>query len=357
MIMALGLRNTVIESCEVAHTGAHAIWMGSGCSDNRVERCHIHDLNGGGVYIGDGWGLQGTSPTKRITVDNCFIHNGGHLFHGAHGVWIGKSSYNKVTHNEIANFDYSGISCGWSWRFEPSTANHNNIDYNHIHHLGNGDGLSDMGAIYTLGISPGTTQRHNQIHDIYSYAHVSHGSGIYPDQASSEILIENNVVYRVRTCPIFQHFGKNNTIRNNILAFGGKGQFYRCREDVPFHYAAEGNIVYAEIRQMLLGVWKNGDWKLGRNVYWSNSGPPLFKDMDFETWKTRANDVGSIVADPLFVNPKKGDFRLKPNSPALKLGFKPIDLSKTGLRGDQKWVNLPQRYRNRPINEVPGPKS
>ena len=355
LIMATGLRNASFEDCTIAHTGAHGIWLAAGCENNRVQHCHIHDLGGGGVYIGGGWGLHEATATQRIVVDNNFIHDGGHLFHGAHGVWIGKSSYNSVTHNEISNFDYSGISCGWSWGFQPSSAHHNNLDYNHIHHLGNGDGLGDMGGIYTLGISPGTTERYNHIHHVYNYAHVSHGSGVYPDEGSSEILIENNVVYRVRTCPLFQHYGKDNIVRNNILALGGKGQLQRCREDKPCHYVAEGNIVYADIEQMLGGVWKSGDWKIGRNVYWSTAGEPQFAGMDFATWKTKGHDVGSIVADPLFVDPANDDFRLKPDSPALKLGFKPIDLGNTGLYGEKSWVELPKQFKNRPLNEIPAP--
>ncbi|NLY01214.1 MAG: hypothetical protein GXY83_34420 [Rhodopirellula sp.] len=355
LIMATGLRNASFEDCTIAHTGAHGIWLAAGCEDNRVERCHIHDLGGGGVYIGGGWGLHEATPTQRIVVDNNFIHDGSHLFHGAHGVWIGRSSYNTATHNEISNFDYSGISCGWSWGFQPSSAHHNNLDYNHIHHLGNGDGLGDMGGIYTLGISPGTTERYNHIHHVYNYAHVSHGSGVYPDEGSSEILIENNVVYRVRTCPLFQHYGKDNIVRNNILALGGTGQLQRCREDKPCHYIAEGNIVFADIEQMLGGVWKSGDWKVGRNVYWSTAGPPKFAGMDFETWRTKGNDGSSIVADPLFVDAANDDFRLKPDSPALKLGFKPIDLGKTGLYGEKDWVELPKRYQDRPLNEIPAP--
>jgi len=355
LIMATGLHNASFEDCRIAHAGAHGIWFAAGCEDNRVDRCHIHDLGGGGVYIGGGWGLHEATPTQRIVVDNNFIHDGAHLFHGAHGVWIGRSSHNKVTHNEISNFDYSGISCGWSWGFQPSSAHHNNLDYNHIHHLGNGDGLSDMGGIYTLGVSPETTERYNHMHHIYSYAHVSHGSGVYPDEGSSEILIENNVVYRVRTCPLFQHYGKDNIVRNNVLACGGKGQIQRCREDKPCHYTAEGNIIYGDIEQMLGGVWKSGDWKVGRNVYWSTAGAPKFTDMDFEAWQTKGNDVGSIVADPLFVDAANDDFRLKADSPALKLGFKPIDLSKTGLYGDKGWVDLPKQYKNRPLNEIPAP--
>ncbi len=353
LIMASGLRNASFEDCTIAHTGAHAIWLGAGCEDTRIQRGHFHDLGGGGVYIGGGWGLHESVPAQRIVVDNNFIHDGSHLFHGAHGVWIGRSSYNEVTHNEISNFDYTGISCGWSWGFQPSSAHHNILDYNHIHHLGNGDGLSDMGGIYTLGISPGTTERYNHVHHVYSYAHVSHGSGLYPDEGSSEIVLENNVVYRVRTCPLFQHYGKGNIVRNNILALGGEGQLQRCREDLPCHYIAEGNIVYGDIRQMLGGVWTNGDWKLGRNVYWSTAGAPQFTDMDFETWQTKGKDAGSIVADPLFVDAVNDDFRLKPNSPAVKLGFQPINLSSTGLYGDQRWVELPRHYPDRLRNEIP----
>jgi len=43
-------------------------------------------------------------------------------------------------------------------------------------------------------------------------------------------------------------------------------------------------------------------------------------------------DIYSLAADLLFVDPANGDFRLKAGSPAVKLGFIPIDLSKVGLR-------------------------
>ncbi|MCK4417413.1 MAG: hypothetical protein KAV99_04540 [Candidatus Latescibacteria bacterium] len=43
-------------------------------------------------------------------------------------------------------------------------------------------------------------------------------------------------------------------------------------------------------------------------------------------------DTHSIVADPMFVDPGHDDYRLRPESPALKLGFQPIDVSKIGIR-------------------------
>ena len=42
-------------------------------------------------------------------------------------------------------------------------------------------------------------------------------------------------------------------------------------------------------------------------------------------------DSRSRAVDPLFVDPENGDFRFKPESPALKMGIVPIDVSKAGL--------------------------
>jgi hypothetical protein len=39
----------------------------------------------------------------------------------------------------------------------------------------------------------------------------------------------------------------------------------------------------------------------------------------------------SLCADPNFMNIEKGDLRLKPESPAWKLGFKQTDISRVGL--------------------------
>jgi hypothetical protein len=52
----------------------------------------------------------------------------------------------------------------------------------------------------------------------------------------------------------------------------------------------------------------------------------------FKDWQDLGFDTHSIVADPLFVDPENDDFSLKPESPAFDLGFKPIDLSRVGLR-------------------------
>lgn len=46
-------------------------------------------------------------------------------------------------------------------------------------------------------------------------------------------------------------------------------------------------------------------------------------------------DAHSLAVDRLFVDPENGVFRLKPDSPARKLGIVSIDLSKVGLAKKQ----------------------
>ena len=51
---------------------------------------------------------------------------------------------------------------------------------------------------------------------------------------------------------------------------------------------------------------------------------------EWASWQALGNDQHSLVADPLFVNAAKDDYRLQPNSPAFKLGFQPIPVEKIG---------------------------
>jgi hypothetical protein len=49
-------------------------------------------------------------------------------------------------------------------------------------------------------------------------------------------------------------------------------------------------------------------------------------------WQARGHDPMGVVADPLFVDPARGDFRLSAESPAFALGFVPFDVAATGVR-------------------------
>lgn len=348
-----GARYCQLIRCEIAHTGSYALWFDRGTKYCRAEQCHLFDLGAGGVRIGeDVLPKEPELQASNNEVYNCFIHDGGKVYHGAVGVLIGQSSHNRVAHCEICDFFYTGVSVGWSWGYAPSSANHNIIEFNHIHHLGWGE-LSDMGGVYTLGISPGTIIRGNIIHDILSYDYG--GWGLYTDEGSSYILLEKNLVYRVKDGAFHQHYGRENLVRNNILALSATyAQVRRTREEGHISFTLEGNIFFSRGVPMLGGAWSNGNFRLQNNLYWDEKGEPKFPGgLSFAEWQARGFDAGSIVADPKFVNISAYDFRLAEDSPAWKLGFEPLELNKAGLVGPEEWRTLPLQV-GRPRLRLPG---
>ncbi|MDR3689286.1 MAG: right-handed parallel beta-helix repeat-containing protein [Fimbriimonas sp.] len=322
-IHANGWRDGGLYECEICRTGEYGIEFQSGCRNVTVDRCKLLDLGAGGVKIGETKLYDDDQlPAQGITVSNSEIGHGGRLHPAAIGVWIGQSSSNKIVNNHIFDLYYTGVSIGWTWGYGKSQAHDNIIANNEINDIGQGV-LSDMGGIYTLGIQPGTKLTGNRIHDIDSFSYG--GWGIYPDEGSSHELIENNLVYRTKSGGFHQHYGEANTVRNNIFAFAREAEIIRTRAEDHLSFTFEHNIVYWKDAPLLGSNWSGNNFRLDNNLYWRTDGKPIdFAGMTLAAWQAKGNDVHSVIADPLFVAPERGDFHLRLHSPAELIAFKSL---------------------------------
>jgi parallel beta-helix repeat protein len=328
---AVGAEHCSVEECSFSQLGGYGISFGRAARSNRITANTISDVGAGGIKLGD----TRLAPTPReksednLVSDN-HIHHIGQVYQGAIGILVLQSSNNQIVHNHIHHTYYTGISVGWTWGYEPNQCSGNRIEYNSLHHICQGL-LNDVGAIYTLGVQPGTTIRNNLIHEVRSFA--GKGRGIYLDEGSAEILVENNIVYRVKSAGFHQHYGRDNLIRNNIFAWNDEFQFSRARQEDHRSYTFEGNIVLFDRGGLLGGNWDDTGFEFSRNLYYDTRGEPLrFGRSTWKEWRARGHDVGSLVADPGFAHPAGGDFTLPTDSPAWKIGFHRIDLNTVGPR-------------------------
>lgn len=330
-------REVAFKGCEVSAVGEYGFDLRDGTRKIMVEGCSFHDLGGGGIKIGSfRWearenGHEPESLTGWVTVRDSTIVSGGRLHPAACGILIGHSPHNTVERNEIADFYYTGLSVGWSWGYGPSDAHHNMFRNNRVHDLGQAV-LSDMGGIYTLGVSPGTVITGNVFSDITSFEYG--GWGIYFDEGSTGMLAERNWAFRCSSAGFHQHYGRDNVVRRNVFALNRDSQLMRTRAEDHRSFTFERNIVLADGGPLIASDWSGTGFESDRNLWWDRKGKPAGprKDETWDQWRTRGFDVHSVVADPGFRDADHGDFRLKPGSPAARIGFAGFDLRAAGPR-------------------------
>jgi parallel beta-helix repeat protein len=328
-----------IQNCVFAHLANYAIDLGAGCKRFHIVRNDITDIGAGGVRIGEpGHPKTPFDENNTHAVTDNHLHELGRVYPPAVGIFILQSGTNLVAHNDIHDLYYTAISAGWNWGYQETPCRENIIEFNHLHDIGQ-NMLSDMGAVYTLGIQHGTIVRNNLIHDVSAFTYG--GWGLYTDEGSTGILLENNIVYNCKSAGFHQHYGKENVLRNNVIAFNRENQLMRTREEAHTSFIFTNNIVYFDSGNLLGSNWSNDHYVMDNNIYFDtrlaeHPEAMKFAGATFDQWKKRGHDLHSKIMDPQFAAPEKREFNLRAGSPALALGFKPIDISTIGPRREGK---------------------
>ncbi|NEC04865.1 right-handed parallel beta-helix repeat-containing protein [Streptomyces sp. SID7909] len=230
-----GGRGVTVDSARFTHLGGAGAVLEAGTKDSALTRSTFTDLSSGAVYVGDTEPLpEAALAGERNTVAYNTISRTGVEYTDAVGIWAGYEAELTVDHNSLDHLPYSAISVGWGWNqpeAQKSVLRDNKVTNNRITDVMEvARQQHDGGAIYTQGAQPGTVVGGNYINRS-AYGNTERdGNGIYLDEQSSYITVENNVITRIgyKWVSNWADYGIQNTARGNWTdtaapALGGTG--------------------------------------------------------------------------------------------------------------------------------------
>ena len=179
--------NIQIANCTFLHLGGAAIDFGKGAHANSIIGNHIEDVSSTGIALGEvtDYGTSdSTQMTDSNTIKDNYIRKVGVDFEDAVGIWVGYAKNLVLSHNDIDNTPYSGVSVGWGWGTN-SYATNNQILNNYVGRVM--QTLQDGGSVYTLSAQTSSVETGN-------YYKNSGWNGIYFDEGTAYYTASNNVI-------------------------------------------------------------------------------------------------------------------------------------------------------------------
>lgn len=380
LVRLRGTEDCVIEQCHFAHSGSGAIRVDLHGQRNTITGNHIEHMGGAGILL-CGYGPGTKDVNKNNLVHNNHIHHTGEIYSHSPGIMVWQSGENRVANNLVHHTPYTGIIIsGCMTDFftrngrelsrtirrheledlskEPKLENvrpylhtrDNLLEYNEIHHAM--EMLGDGNAIYIRGAGAGNVIRRNYVHHLV--APMIMQCAIRTDGGQRDTLIAENLIYKCTSQGIMLKL--NTRVENNIVAdiiAPPRGYYLAVREGPLTGATIKRNIFYSPGKECVFidelppGKGRTTEDRRGRklaeskdadtdfNIYYCAADRQL-GDAMIEKQRRDGVDSHSQAVDPLFVDPANGDFRFKSNSPALKMGIVPIDLSEIGLRNEGK---------------------
>lgn len=365
-----GAEDCLVDSCHFVNSGNSAIRLDLHAQNIVIQNNLIERVGHMGILLcGYGPGTKDVNKGNRI-VNNLIERTGEVIWHG-HAIFVWQSGENTIANNMIRNVPRKAIGiCGvrgaifqqgpevdWDeacktirWdelattkfvkgeqtqeKILPYLHSRNNlIENNYVYRARTK--IGDGAALNVSGAGTGNIMRQNMLY-------MSLGNGMRCDDWQNGTLFEKNLILSGGVV----HKGKNDLVNN--IYFNTRTNFSMYPDQQPNPGSLfERNIVY----HTRAGIdpytgRSSGSYStpescvLKENIYFATDGLDKMRQF-IESKQAKGMEEGSILADPMFLNPpnllkeiKPTDFELHPDSPALKLGFQQIAGTQIGLKSE-----------------------
>jgi hypothetical protein len=315
-------------------------------SNNLIHDCGVFGKQVAGVFI---------SISKRITVSHNHIYNmprAGICIND--GTWGGHViEYNRIHDTCRETADHGSFNAWGRDRYWCLLHSHGPKESNPVNHQAGDIFVDQMETVimrynffkeksgWGLDLDDGASNYH-----IYNNLCVGISMKL---REGAYRLIENNIWVKGANSPCFHVGNTDNHDRylHNITVMDTKHS--KPEHDLNFKMGAHFGEMYTLIKPPFKGPWLE---EIDHNLFFSDlgyfkarsvskeSGNDEKRHYTLEEWQKLGFDRHSVYGDPLFVDPENDDYSVRPESPALKLGFVNFDMDRFGLKPDfkDKWT-------------------
>ncbi|MHC4109766.1 MAG: right-handed parallel beta-helix repeat-containing protein [Planctomycetota bacterium] len=343
-----GAEDCGIENSTFDQVGGNAVFVNNYNRRIAIQGCHIFGAGASGVvFVGNPSAARNPlfeygqrqsyadidkTPGPKTenypadcVVEDCLIHRIGVVEKQATGVQISMSSGITIRHCSIYDVGRAGIN------ISEGTFGGHLIEYcdvfDTVLETGDHGSFNSWGRDRFWGLKDAPAKKLPQLALLDTEKTIirnsrwrcDHGWDIDLDDGSSNYELYNNLLLRggLKFREGFHRKAYNNIIINNSFH---PHVWYDNSHDVFTR-----NIVMGPYRPA--GGMTKGKWgrEVDRNLFTTN-------DADRRKFAAHGCDENSIVGDPMFIDPAKGDFRVQDNSPAIKLGFKNFAMNNFGVQ-------------------------
>jgi Right handed beta helix region len=383
-VFAEGTRNCSVEDCWFDAVGGNAVFVNNYNRKFVVTGCKFTETGDSAMcFVGD---FEKTNGTQRAFPYECeasnnLIHDCGFYGKQIAGVYISRAKRITAGHNLIYNMPRAAICVGdgtWGGHVIEYNQTHDTVretsDHGPFNAWGRDRGwaLAQSHGTYTPDRSLDVWEalvdtmepviiRHNFFdeksgwgldlddgatnYEIYN--NISVGGVSMKLREGAYRKIYNNIWYLAKAAPCF-HVGNNynhDQYFSNITVMDPGGTQW------PDGWPWWPQMFYSVIAPPAVGPWfekidgncfycSNGDFHAVVDQLRSENGKKNAQRYNLQEWQKLGFDQHSIFGDPLFMDAANRNFQVRPESPALKIGFKNFEMGKWGLT-----AKFPERWK------------